>query len=68
MVLQGVIKPHKPLDAGERIHMRGYAVQRVSVAHENESTACTKAYRVTSPIKKRPPPWDPPRALGIGLR
>ena len=25
------------------------------------------AYRGTSPIRKRPPPWDPPRALGVGL-
>ena len=25
-------------------------------------------YRVTSPIRKRPPPKDPPRILGIGLR
>ena len=24
-------------------------------------------YRVTSPIRKRPPPYDPPRTLGIGL-
>ena len=26
------------------------------------------AYRGTSPIRKRPPPLDPPRNLGIGLR
>ena len=25
-------------------------------------------YRGTSLIRKRPPPWDPPRTLGIGLR
>ena len=26
------------------------------------------AYRGTFPIRKRPPPWDPPQTLGIGLR
>ena len=25
-------------------------------------------YRGTSPIRKRPPPWDPPSTLGVGLR
>ena len=25
-------------------------------------------YRGTSPIRKRPPPYDPPTTLGIGLR
>ena len=25
-------------------------------------------YRGTSPIRKRPPPYDPPMTLGIGLR
>ena len=25
-------------------------------------------YRGTSPIRRHPPPWDPPRTLGIGLR
>ena len=25
-------------------------------------------YRGTLPIRKRPPPWDPPWTLGIGLR
>ena len=25
-------------------------------------------YRGTSPIRKRPPPEEPPRTLGIGLR
>ena len=25
-------------------------------------------YRGTSPIRKRPPPQDPPKTLGIGLR
>jgi len=24
-------------------------------------------YRVTSPIRKRPSPWDPPRTLSMGL-
>ena len=28
----------------------------------------TRAYRGTSLIRKRPPPQDPPRTLGIGLR
>ena len=27
-----------------------------------------KLYRGTSPTRKRPPPWDPHRTLGIGLR
>ena len=26
-----------------------------------------KSYRGTSPIRKHPPPLDPPRTLGIGL-
>ena len=25
-------------------------------------------YRGNSPIRKRPPPYDPPKTLGIGLR
>jgi hypothetical protein len=25
-------------------------------------------YRGTSPIRKRPPPYDPPMTLGLGLR
>jgi len=35
-------------------------------AHAREKKLCT--YRGTSPIRKRPPPEDPPRTLGIGLR
>ena len=27
----------------------------------------TPAYRVTSPMKKRSPPYDPPTTLGIGI-
>ena len=26
------------------------------------------SYRGTSPIRKRPPPYDPPMPLGVGLR
>ena len=28
----------------------------------------TELYRATSSIRKRPPPWDPRRTLGIGPR
>jgi len=28
----------------------------------------TTLYMGTAPIRKRPPPWDPHRSLGIGLR
>ena len=31
-------------------------------------TVSWTGYMGTSPTKKRPPPWDPPRTLGIGLR
>ena len=25
-------------------------------------------YRVTPPVRNNPPPWDPPRTIGMGLR
>ena len=28
----------------------------------------TGKHRGTSPVRKRPPPYDPPMTLGIGLR
>ena len=31
-------------------------------------TAFQTGYRGTSPIKKSPPPYDPPTTTGIGLR
>ena len=38
-------------------------------ARINRSRVCPLAsYRGTSPMRKRPPPSDPPRTLGIGLR
>ena len=37
-------------------------------APEGEVRETYGPYRGTSPIRKRPPPWDPPRTLGIGLR
>ena len=27
-----------------------------------------RPYRGTSPLRNRPPPWDPPRTLRLGLR
>ena len=33
-----------------------------------EVTPLSLLYRGTSPIRKRPPPEEPPRTLGLGLR
>ena len=74
MLVSGV-----PLYAGpahcklSEIIMRGTA--KFNMSHSEQRVGVDKGvcaqvavYRGTSPIRKRPPPCDPPKTLGIGLR
>ena len=39
-----------------------------STHHHLPHPSSTLTYRASALIRKHPPPWDPPRTLGIGLR
>ena len=61
-----------PKDAVIKIE-KERAREREKVGEGGEEATFIKAntvavYRGTSPRRKRPPPWDPPRTPGIGLR
>ena len=48
-----------------RSYRRAYAGASDLFEDHNHPMA---TYRVTSPVRKRPTPWDPPRTLGVGIR
>ena len=41
---------------------------RAEFARQRQYTLGIQGSRGTSPVRKRPPPYDPPKTLGIGLR
>jgi hypothetical protein len=47
---------------------RWLAIETVELPVCTEISALNVLFRGTSPIRKRQPPWDPPRTLGIGLQ
>ena len=48
-------------------HVRAYTPHRVDCDTEGIGQSVHNVYRGTLPMGKRPPPWDPPETLGIGL-
>ena len=42
--------------------------QKVDHTEWTTLTSKSSTYRCTSPMRKRPRPWDPPKTLNVGLR
>jgi len=62
----GFWNPDTPaLKIRARTALGSYFTARVRANHGQHQQIL---YRVTSLIRKRTPPWDPPRTLGIGLQ
>ena len=59
---------HKNVAHDLEIESRKVVVEIPDAREARRRVVDHPAYRGTSPMRKRPPPSDPPRALGIGLR